>query len=92
MSSNGAYNFDVFDPPHHRANKAALDPLTKDIVRRYAKEMIAVNSVGHSMTETPLFKALSEEVLAQVLANMPHGCALQAQKIAVWVAFLTCWR
>ena len=25
ISSNGAYNFDAFDPPHYRASKAALD-------------------------------------------------------------------
>ncbi|MES2667944.1 MAG: SDR family NAD(P)-dependent oxidoreductase, partial [Pseudomonadota bacterium] len=24
ISSNGAYNFDVFDPPHYRASKAAM--------------------------------------------------------------------
>ena len=29
ISSNGAYNFDVFDPPHYRASKAAMDTLTK---------------------------------------------------------------
>lgn len=28
ISSNGACNFDVFDPPHCRASKAALDSLT----------------------------------------------------------------
>ena len=27
ISSNGAYNFDVFDPPHYRASKAAMDTL-----------------------------------------------------------------
>ncbi|MEX0338242.1 MAG: SDR family NAD(P)-dependent oxidoreductase, partial [Arenibacterium sp.] len=36
ISSNGAYNFDVFDPPHYRASKAAMDTLTKDLARRYA--------------------------------------------------------
>ncbi len=36
ISSNGAYNFDAFDPPHYRASKAALDTLTKDLARRYA--------------------------------------------------------
>ena len=34
ISSNGAYNFDVFDPPHYRASKAAMDTLTKDLARR----------------------------------------------------------
>jgi 2-dehydro-3-deoxy-L-rhamnonate dehydrogenase (NAD+) len=38
ISSNGAYNFDVFDPPHYRASKAAMDTLTKDLARRYARE------------------------------------------------------
>lgn len=88
ISSNGAYNFDVFDPPHYRASKAALDTLTKDLARRYARERIAVNSVAPAMTETPLFKVVSEEVLAQALAGMPHGRAMQPQEVAAWVAFL----
>ena len=29
ISSNGAYNFAAFDPPHYRASKAALDTLTR---------------------------------------------------------------
>ena len=41
ISSNGAYNFDVFDPPHYRASKAALDTLTKDLARRYANARIS---------------------------------------------------
>ncbi|WP_299663587.1 SDR family oxidoreductase [uncultured Ruegeria sp.] len=31
ISSNGAYNFDVFDPPHYRASMTAMDTLTKDL-------------------------------------------------------------
>jgi NAD(P)-dependent dehydrogenase (short-subunit alcohol dehydrogenase family) len=37
ISSNGAYNFEVFDPAHYRASKAALDTLTKHLTRRYAR-------------------------------------------------------
>ncbi|AXI48547.1 NAD(P)-dependent oxidoreductase [Sulfitobacter sp. SK012] len=88
ISSNGAYNFDVFDPPHYRASKAALDTLTKDLARRYAHEKIAVNSIAPAMTETPLFGVLSEEVLAKAIAQMPHGRAMQPAEIAAWVGFL----
>ena len=88
ISSNGAYNFDVFDPPHYRASKAALDTLTKDLARRYASDKIAVNSLAPAMTETPLFKVLSDEVLARAIAQMPHGRAMQPSEIAAWVAFL----
>ncbi len=88
ISSNGAYNFDVFDPPHYRASKAALDTLTKDLARRYARDRIAVNSIAPAMTETPLFKVVSEEVLAKAIAAMPHGRAMQPQEVADWVAFL----
>ena len=88
ISSNGAYNFDVFDPPHYRASKAALDTLTKDLARRYARDKIAVNSVAPAMTETPLFKVLTEEVLARAIAAMPHGHAMQPSEIAAWVGFL----
>ncbi len=88
ISSNGAYNFDVFDPPHYRASKAALDNLTKDLARRYARDKIAVNSIAPAMTETPLFGVLSEEVLNKAIALMPHGRAMQASEIAAWVGFL----
>jgi NAD(P)-dependent dehydrogenase (short-subunit alcohol dehydrogenase family) len=88
ISSNGAYNFDVFDPPHYRASKAALDTLTKDLARRYARDKIAVNSIAPAMTETPLFGVVSEEVLAAALAQMPHGRAMQPAEIAAWVGFL----
>ncbi|OZA10122.1 MAG: 3-oxoacyl-ACP reductase, partial [Rhodobacterales bacterium 17-64-5] len=59
ISSNGAYNFDVFDPPHYRASKAAMDTLTKDLARRYARDKIAVNSIAPAMTETSLFNVLT---------------------------------
>ncbi|WP_309663657.1 SDR family oxidoreductase [Tabrizicola sp.] len=88
ISSNGAYNFDVFDPPHYRASKAAMDTLTKDLARRYARDRIAVNSLAPAMTETPLFNVLSEEVLARAISAMPHGHAMQPAEIAAWVGFL----
>lgn len=88
ISSNGAYNFDVFDPPHYRASKAALDTLTKDLARRYARDRIAVNSIAPAMTETPLFNVVSQEVLEQAIAQMPHGHAMRPEQIADWVAFL----
>lgn len=88
ISSNGAYNFDVFDPPHYRASKAAMDTLTKDLARRYAREKIAVNSIAPAMTETPLFNVLTEDVLAHAISAMPHGHAMQPEEIAAWVGFL----
>ena len=88
ISSNGAYNFDVFDPPHYRASKAAMDTLTKDLARRYAREKIAVNSIAPAMTETPLFGVLTEDVLQRAIAAMPHGRAMKAEEVAAWVGFL----
>ncbi|WP_170371556.1 SDR family NAD(P)-dependent oxidoreductase [Ruegeria arenilitoris] len=88
ISSNGAYNFDVFDPPHYRASKAAMDTLTKDLARRYSKEKICVNSLAPAMTETPLFNVLSEEVLEKAVGAMPHGHAMQPEQVASWVSFL----
>jgi len=88
ISSNGAYNFEVFDPPHYRASKAAMDTLTKDLARRYARDKIAVNSIAPAMTETPLFNVLTEDVLARAISAMPHGHAMQPSEIAAWVSFL----
>ncbi|MBL4768554.1 MAG: SDR family oxidoreductase [Rhodobacteraceae bacterium] len=88
ISSNGAYNFDAFDPPHYRASKAAMDTLTKDLARRYATEKIAVNSIAPAMTTTPLFDVLTDEVLQHAISAMPHGRAMDPSEIASWVAFL----
>ncbi len=88
ISSNGAYNFDVFDPPHYRASKAAMDTLTKDLARRYARDKITCNSIAPAMTQTPLFDVLTEDVLARAISAMPHGHAMQPDQIAAWVGFL----
>jgi len=88
ISSNGAYNFDVFDPAHYRASKAALDNLTKHLARQYATQNIAVNSIAPAMTRTDLFDVVEPEVLEQALAAMPRGQPMQPQEIAAWVAFL----
>jgi NAD(P)-dependent dehydrogenase (short-subunit alcohol dehydrogenase family) len=60
VSSNGAYNFDVFDPAHYRASKAALDNLTKHLSRRSAADRIAVNSIAPAMTRTRLFDVVDD--------------------------------
>ena len=88
ISSNGAYNFDVFDPAPYRASKAAIDSLTKHLARRHAKDKICVNSIAPAMTRTDLFDVVPEDVLAQALSAMPHGDAMQPAQIAAWVAFL----
>lgn len=88
ISSNGAYNFDVFDPPHYRASKAAMDTLTKDLARRYARDRICVNSIAPAMTETPLFAVLTQDVLDRAISAMPHGHAMQPTEIAAWASFL----
>jgi NAD(P)-dependent dehydrogenase (short-subunit alcohol dehydrogenase family) len=88
ISSNGAYNFDVFDPAHYRASKAALDNLTKHLARQYAADGIAVNSIAPAMTRTDLFDVVAPDVLAQALAAMPRGAPMEPDEIAAWVAFL----
>jgi 2-dehydro-3-deoxy-L-rhamnonate dehydrogenase (NAD+) len=88
ISSNGAYNFEVFDPAHYRASKAAMDNLTKHLARRYAKENICVNSIAPAMTRTDLFDVVEPELLAKALAGMPRGEAMKPEEIGAWVAFL----
>jgi NAD(P)-dependent dehydrogenase (short-subunit alcohol dehydrogenase family) len=88
ISSNGAYNFDVFDPAHYRASKAALDNLTKHLARQYATQGIAVNSIAPAMTRTDLFDVVEPDVLAQAIAGMPRGVPMEPDEIAAWVAFL----
>ena len=88
ISSNGAYNFETFDPPHYRASKAAMDSLTKHLASAYAKDKISVNSVAPAMTKTPLCNVLSKEALEEATAKMPHGHLMKPAEIAEWVRFL----
>ncbi|MEM7800073.1 MAG: SDR family oxidoreductase [Chloroflexota bacterium] len=88
ISSNGAYNFEVFDPLHYRTSKASLDTMTKHLARQYATEKICVNSIAPAMTQTDLFDVVSPEVLAEAIAGMPHGVPMQPSQVAAWVAFL----
>ena len=88
ISSNGAYNYDVFDPAPYRASKAAIDTLTKHLARKHANDGICVNSIAPAMTRTDLFDVVSADVLAQALAAMPMGTPIEAPQIAAWVAFL----
>ena len=88
ISSNGAYNFDAFDPAHYRASKAALDNLTKHLARQYARERISVNSIAPAMTRTDLFRVLEPDVLEKALEAMPHGRPMEPEEVAAWVAFL----
>ena len=88
ISSNGAYNFETFDPPHYRASKAAMDSLTKHLASAYAEDKISVNSVAPAMTNTPLCNVLSKEVLEEATAKMPHGHLMKPSEIAEWVRFL----
>lgn len=88
ISSNGAYNYEVFDPAPYRASKAAVDTLTKHLARKHANDGICINSIAPAMTRTDLFDVVSPEVLAQALAGMPMGTAIEAPQIAAWVTFL----
>ncbi|MEM8860039.1 MAG: SDR family oxidoreductase [Chloroflexota bacterium] len=88
ISSNGAYNFEVFDPAHYRTSKAALDTLTKHLARQYANQGITVNSIAPAMTETDLFDTVTPDILEKAIAGMPHGKPMQPSEIAAWVSFL----
>jgi NAD(P)-dependent dehydrogenase (short-subunit alcohol dehydrogenase family) len=88
ISSNGAYNFDVFDPAHYRASKAAMDNLTKHLARQYARDAICVNSIAPAMTRTDLFDVVEPDVLERALAAMPRGKPMEPHEIGAWVMFL----
>lgn len=88
ISSNGAYNFDVFDPLHYRTSKASMDTMTKHLARQYARERVCVNSIAPAMTRTDLFDVVSTDVLEKAIAGMPHGEPMEPEQVADWVRFL----
>jgi NAD(P)-dependent dehydrogenase (short-subunit alcohol dehydrogenase family) len=71
ISSNGAYNFDVFDPAALPGVEAALDNLTKDLARRYARDRIAVNSIAPGDDRSAALRRAERRRADRAIAQMP---------------------
>ena len=77
ISSNGAYNFDVFDPPHYRASKAALNQLmrTLSIELARANPNACVATLHPGTVDTDLSKPFQGNVPADKLFTADDAAA-----------------
>lgn len=73
---------------NYSASKAGVIGLTKSAARELASRGICVNAVAPGYVETDMTQALSGQVKAQMLSQIPLGRAASPQEIADVVLFL----
>ena len=78
-----------FGQTNYAAAKAGLHGFTMSLAREVASKGITVNSVSPGYVETPMTRAMPDEVRARTVAAVPAGRIGQPDDIARAVAFLT---
>lgn len=73
---------------NYSASKAGVIGLTKSVARELASRGICVNAVATGYVETDMTNGLSDQVKAQMLAQIPMGRAATPEEIANIVLFL----
>ena len=76
-----------FGQTNYAAAKAGLHGFTMSLAREVASKGITVNSISPGYVETPMTRAMPEEVRARIVAAVPAGRIGQPDDIAV--AFLS---
>lgn len=77
-----------FGQCNYASTKAALFGFTKSLALEVASKGITVNTVSPGYIETPMLAAVKEEVLNQIIANIPVGRLGYPKEVADVVAFL----
>ena len=77
-----------FGQTNYSAAKAGLHGFTMSLAREVASKGITVNSVSPGYIETPMTRAMPEEVRARTIASVPVGRIGAPDDIARAVAFL----
>jgi acetoacetyl-CoA reductase len=77
-----------FGQCNYAATKAALFGFTKSLALEVASKGITVNAVSPGYIETPMLKAMREDVLNAIIANIPVGRLGKPEEIADVVAYL----
>jgi 3-oxoacyl-[acyl-carrier protein] reductase len=72
----------------YSAAKAGVIGLTKSIAREVTDCGVLVNAVAPVITETELFKEMTEQHIANMKAKIPMGRFLKIDEIAAMVAFI----
>ena len=88
ISSVGARTGGIVNATVYSASKAGIISMTKAFARHYAPYNILVNCVAPSTINTRLMSNISEESLAQVLADVPLKRLADAAETAQVILFL----
>ncbi|WP_334178022.1 acetoacetyl-CoA reductase [Pseudoxanthomonas sp.] len=78
-----------FGQANYAAAKAGLHGFTMSLAREVARKGITVNSVSPGYVETPMTRAMPDDVRDRTVASVPVGRIGQPDDIARAVAFLT---
>ena len=78
-----------FGQTNYAAAKAGIHGFTKALAQEVARKGVTVNSVSPGYVETPMTRAMPDEVRERTVASVPVGRIGQPADIARAVAFLT---
>ena len=71
------------------AAKAGLHGFTMALAREVARKGVTVNSVSPGYCDTPMVRAVPEDIRKQIVASIPVGRLGEPREIARTVSFLT---
>jgi acetoacetyl-CoA reductase len=78
-----------FGQTNYSAAKAGMHGFTMALAREVAKKGVTVNSISPGYCDTPMVRAVPEDIRQQIVASIPVGRLGEPREIARTVAFLT---
>ncbi|MBX3688819.1 acetoacetyl-CoA reductase [Dokdonella sp.] len=78
-----------FGQTNYSAAKAGLHGFTMALAREVAKKGVTVNSISPGYCDTPMVRAVPEDIRKQIVASIPVGRLGEPREIARTVSFLT---
>jgi acetoacetyl-CoA reductase len=78
-----------FGQTNYSAAKAGVHGFTMALAQEVARKGVTVNSISPGYTETPMTKAIPEDITQQIVAQIPVGRMAKPEEIAYAVGFLT---
>ena len=78
-----------FGQTNYSAAKAGLHGFTMALAREVARKGVTVNSVSPGYCDTPMVRAVPEDIRKQIVASIPVGRLGEPREIARTVSFLT---
>jgi len=87
-SISGQQGGGLFGGPHYCAAKAGVMGLARAMAKELGPDGIRVNSIAPSWMDTGITEGMSDEKLAEIIANVPLGRGGEAEDVAGVAVFL----